>query len=148
MAGAELLSRWTDAGFGDLLWAGDNWVGRVPFYGRDVRATIGTDREISTRDDQLDAIAVARRLLADVRSAEPELRRQAAEQIAEAVAEQWPDVGLPRTEFAITVVIEAVSLHGSGELHYQSEACFPGKRITVFFDGDLSNVERSIYQVG
>ena len=138
------LTEWTDAELGRLVWDASDavWVGRTDFAGREVRIEIDPDRKDPSREEQVAAIEPARSLLARVRANESDLRRQAAEQIGEAA-------GAPKSEikrFAETAVLETISLHGSGALHYRSEEFLPGGRITVHFDEDLSNVEAEAYE--
>ena len=138
------LTEWTDAEFGRLTWDDDDgvWVGRTTFAGREVRVEIDPDRKDPGRTEQLAAIETARGLLARLRAGESDLRRQASEQIGEAV-------GAPKSEiarFTDTLVLESISLHGSGELHYRNEAFLPGELIIVHFDKDLSNVEAEAYE--
>ena len=138
------LNEWTDPELGRLTWdEGDGvWVGRTDFAGREVRIEIDPDRKDPGRDEQLAAIEAARALLARVRAGEHGLRREASEQIGQAA-------GAPRAEidrFAATLVLESITLHGSGELHYRNEAFLPGEVVTVHFEHDLSNVEADAYE--
>jgi hypothetical protein len=138
------LTEWTDAELGRLTWDDDDnvWVGRTSFAGREVRITIDPDRKQPTRQERLAAIEPARALLARVKAGESDLRRQASEQIGEAVGAPEPDI----ERLAKTLVLETIGLHGSGELYYRNEEFFPGELITVHFDEDLSNVEAAIYE--
>jgi hypothetical protein len=143
----DQLTTLSDAEFGDLKWTNDGWVGRIEFGGRAVRLELDPDREHPSREEQLAVIESSRTFLAEVRAGEPSLRQQAVGQIAEAVAEQQSEIELPRQRFENSLALETVSLHGSGgALHYRSEEFFPGQIITVFFDGDLSEVEASVYE--
>jgi len=142
----EKLMRWTDSELGELTWEDGVWVGRTQFGGREVRLEIDPDRKAPTLDEQLAAIKPARHLLAALRAAEPELRRQASAQIAEAVAEQRPVPDLLGDRFAATLALESVCLHGCGELHYRSAEFFPGELITVYFNDDLSFGDAEVYE--
>jgi hypothetical protein len=143
----DRLTRLADAEFGDLEWTIDGWAGRVDFNGRVVRLELDPDRKQPSREDQLAVIEPSRRFLAEVRDAEPSLRREAVGQIADAVGEQQSATELPREQFENSLALEMVSLHGSGgALHYRSDEFFPGQVITVFFGADLSDVEASVYE--
>jgi hypothetical protein len=146
---SDKLSQWTDPELGALEWddEDDVWVARTPFGGREVRLTLGPGVNDPSRDEQLATIGPSGKQLVALRQAEEELRRRAAEQIAEAVEEQQSEIQLPRDRFAATLTLESVSLHGSGELHYRSDEFFPGQRITVYFEDDLSFGGAEVYEV-
>ena len=77
-----------------------------------------------------------------MRAGESDLRRQASEQIGKAA-------DAPRSEidrFAATLVLETISLHGSGALHYRNEEFLPGEVVTVHFNEDLTKVEAEAYE--
>src|SRR4051812_36497644 len=146
---SEKLTRWTDPELGALEWDDRDgvWVARALFGGREVRLELDPDAKAPSRDEQLAVIAPAAKLLVALRLAEPGLRRQAADQIAEAVEEQQSEIRLARDRFAATLVLGSVSLHGSGELHYRSDEFFPGQSITVYFEDDLSFGGAEVYEV-
>jgi hypothetical protein len=81
----------------------------------------------------------------DLQVVEPQLRRQAAKQIAQAVIEQQDEVELPEDDFADSLELECISLHGCGELHYRSSDFFPGQHVTVYFNKDLSFGDAEVY---
>jgi hypothetical protein len=148
MAGAsDRLTRWADPVFGDLAWdeGALAWIGCVQFGGRSVGLELDPDRTQPTREDQLAVREPSRITLETLRDVEPDLRRQAAEQIAEAVIEQQNQVELPKEGFADTLELECISLHGSGELHYRSSRYFPGQHVTVYFNEDWSFGDAEVY---
>lgn len=144
---SDRLTRWTDPVFGDLVWEERSlaWVGRVEFEGRTVRLELDPDRTNPSREEQLAVVEPSRKLLHGLRTMEPELRRQTAKQVAEAVIQQKDDVKLPADEFENTLELECISLHGCGELHYRSPDFFPGLHVTVFFNEDLSFGDSAVY---
>lgn len=141
---AELLAEWTDPVLGPFEWdvAGRVWNGACEFRGRVVPLQLDPDRREPNRQEQMAVFEPARVVLARLREAEPGLRRQAAEQIAAAVTSQQDDgpglVTLPQARFADELELEAVSIHGCGELYYRSHEFFPGSLVTVYFENDLS----------
>jgi hypothetical protein len=145
---SDPLTRWTDPVLGDLAWDERTlvWIGRVQFRGRTVRLELDPDRTHPTREDQLAVIEPSRIVLKGLRDAEPDLRRQGAKQIAEAVIEQQDKVEVPKEMFADTLELEGISLHGSGELHYRSPTFFPGQRVTLYFNEDLSFGDAEVYE--
>jgi hypothetical protein len=149
MAGAsDRLARWADAVFGELVWdeLKRAWIGRVEFVGRTVRLELNSDRTNPTGEEQLVVVEPSRRVLDGLGALEPGLRRQASKQVAEAVVEQQDEVALPEDEFANTLELECISLHGSrGELHYRSADFFPRGHITVYFNEDLSFGDAEVY---
>ena len=50
-------------------------------------------------------------------------------------------------EFADSLELEQICLHGSGELHYRSAKFFPGWTITVYFEEDGSFGDVEAYEV-
>lgn len=144
----DLLDRWSDPLFGDLTWraADQVWIGEARFGRRLVRVSLDPDRTSRTAAEQVEFIAPARRLYDGLPAVERELRRQAAAQIAEAIAEQDEDAELPREAFADALELEAVCLHArGGALHYRSPEFFPGQRITIFFDEVLAFGDAAVY---
>src|SRR5262249_24412263 len=137
---SDRLTQWTDPVFGDLVWDERSraWTGRVEFAGRIVDLELDTDRKNPTREEQLAVMEPSRRVLEGLRAVEPELRGQAAKQAAEAVMQQQEDGDLPEEDFANSLELECISLHGCGELHYRSPDFFPGWLVTVYFNEDLS----------
>src|SRR4051812_22685630 len=110
---ADLLDRWHDPVFGELLWhmADSAWRGQVRFGHRTVRVSLDPDQAAPTAAAQLAVIEPARRLFNGLPVVEPELQRQAAVQISEAVTEQDREAELPLSGFADSLELEAVSLH-------------------------------------
>lgn len=146
------LVRWTDPVLGDFAWdeAGMVWDGLCELNGRLARLELDPDRTAPTREEQLAVFEPAREILDRLRAAEPELRRRAAAQIAAAVVSQQPRRGrveLPEGRFADGLELEVVSIHGCGELHYRSPEFFPGRRVTVYFNADLSFGDAAVYEV-
>lgn len=145
---AGCLTHWSDPVLGELVWdqANSVWTGSLSFVGRAVRLELDPDRKNPTRDEQLAVVEASRKTLAALEKVEPKLRRQAAREIAEAVASQGSRSRLPQRRFADTLELEIVSLHGCGELHYRSPEFFPGWRVTIYFDEDLSFGDAEVYE--
>jgi hypothetical protein len=89
----------------------------------------------------LAVIELSRGVLDRLREVEPQFRRQAAEQIAEAVVSQQrrrrKRLTLPEEQFAEGLELETISIHGCGELHYRSPEFFPCWLVTIYIDEDL-----------
>jgi hypothetical protein len=136
---SSLFTRWTDSVLGDLVWDEEDrvWDGQVRFLGRVVDIELDPDRKEPTREDQLAVIEHSRGVLERLAAVEDQLRHRAAERIAGPAREQQSDVALPSVEFAESLALARVSLHGSGELHYRSDKFLPESVITVFFEEDL-----------
>jgi len=136
----QRLSRWTDDVLGELIWdeADLCWTTHVHFAGQQVLLQLDPDNRDPNHEEQLAAIEPSRALLEGLRVAESQLRRQAADQLAEYVAEFQAELNLPQVDFADTLEVEAISLHECGELHYLSPGWLPGWRVTVYFNEDLS----------
>ncbi|SRR5579871_2074282 len=151
---SELLMQWTDPVLGDLRWdkAGKVWIGSCDFNGRVVRLELDPDHTNPTRDIQLAIIEPSRSILGRLPQIEPQFRRQAAEQIAEAVASQEPqgrkEPALPEERFADELELEMISIHSCGELHYRSPAFFPDSVVTIYFNEDLSFGDAAVYGSG
>jgi hypothetical protein len=148
MAGAfDRLTKWTDPVFGALVWDEGSlaWIGHVEFAGRSVCLELDPDRANPTREEQLAILEPSRLVLDRLHAVEPELRRQAAKQVAEAVVEQQDEVELPEEEFASTLELKCISLHGCGELHYRNSDFFPGQHVSVYFNEDLSFGGAEVY---
>jgi hypothetical protein len=146
------LQRWTDPVLGDLAWddAEAVWNGSCEFGGQVVRLQLDPDNPDPTRDEQLAVIEPSRAVLDRLRQVELEFRRRAAAQIAAAVVSQQPRgrgrVTLPEDRFAAGLELETISIHGCGELHYRSPEFFPGWRVTVYFNEDLSFGDAEVYE--
>jgi hypothetical protein len=148
MAGRpDRLTRLTDPVFGDLVWEeGDRvWIGRVEFAGRTVRLELDPDRTNPTQEEQLAVVEPSRIMLDGLRREESKLRQQAAKQVAEAIVQQQDEVELPEEDFANTLELVCISLHGCGELQYRSPDFFPGQHVTVYFNEDLSFGDAEVY---
>jgi hypothetical protein len=150
---SERLGRWSDPVLGDLTWdeTGAVWNGSCVFGGRVARLQLDPDSTDPTRDEQLAVVEPSRAVLDRLRHVEPEFRRRAAEQIAAAVGSQQPPghgrVALPEGRFAEGLELQAVCIHGCGELHYRSPEFFPGRVVTVFFNEDLSFGDAEVYEL-
>ncbi len=144
---SDRLTQWSDMVLGDLTWDEHAlaWISRIRFGEWIVRLVLDPDRTHPTREDQLAVVESSRIMLEGLRDVEPVLRRQGAEQIAQAVIEQQDEVELPKEVLADTLELECISLHGSGELHYRSPVFFPGQRVTVYFNEDLSFGDAAVY---
>jgi hypothetical protein len=146
--------QWADPVLGDLAWdeAGKVWVGSCDFNGRAVRLELDPDHTNPTRDIQLAVLSPSRSILDRLRQVELQFRRQAAEQIAEAVVcQQLQDrrgLALPEARFADGLQLEMISIHGCGELHYRSPEFFPDWVVTIFFNDDLSFGDAEVYEQG
>ena|SRR5579871_4022725 len=144
------LERWTDPILGDFTWDGGVWNGSCEVHGRTVRLQLDPDSADPTPEEQLAVFEPSRPVLARVREAEPEFRRRAAEQVAAAVASQQPQgrgrVTLPQARFADGLELRSVSIHGCGELHYNSPEFFPGWLVTVYFDEGVSFGGAEVYE--
>ena len=147
---AERLARWVDPQLGELVWneRGQAWSGRTEFAGRIVPFDVDPGLKDPTRQEQLAVLEPARALLAKLPAAEPELRRQAAEEVAEAVVEQQDEVELPVEKFAQSLELTHISLGESRALHYRSPEFFPGHTITVYIEADLSFGGSAVYVPG
>jgi hypothetical protein len=146
------LQRWTDPMLGEFSWdeAGKVWNGSCEFNGRVVRLQLDPDNTAPTRDEQLAVFEPSRPILGRLRAVEPEFRRRAATQIAAAIVSQQPRRGrvtLPEGRFADGLELEAVSIHGCGELHYRSPEFFPGWQVTIYFNTDLSFGDAEVYEL-
>ncbi len=144
------LERWTDSVLGDFTWNSGVWNGSCEFNGRSIRLQLDPDNTDPTHEEQLAVFEPSRPILTRLRQVEPEFRRQAATQIAEAVVCQQPRgrgrVTLPEGRFAAGLELETVSIHGCGELHYRSPEFFPGWMVTIYFNEDLSFGNAEIYE--
>jgi len=150
---AKRLEEWTDPLLGELVWDEKRsyWAGITEFAGGKVRLQLETESLDPSVGEQKAIIEAAHRLLAQLKVKEPEFRRRAAEEIAEAVASQESRVRLPRERFAETLQLETVSFHGTseicGELHYHSPEFFPGSAVTIYFNPDLSFGDVEVYEI-
>lgn len=147
------LEWWSDPVLGDLVWdeGGAVWNGSCDIGGRLVRLQLDPDRRDPSREDQLAVIEPSRAVLNRLRQLEPGFRRRAAARIAAAVVSQQPRgpsrVTLPEGRFADGLELETVSVHGCGELHYRSPEFFPGWRVTIYFNTDLSFGDAELYEL-
>jgi len=148
---SDKLTEWTDPVLGDLVWDDEDgaWSGTTDIDGRDVVLTVTSDTIVeggaATRADQEAALDEARPLLDRVLEMEPKFRRLAAEEIANAAGDEGDEETAHSAldevdELADVLQLEAVSLHGSGELFYTDSSAkfFPDAEITVYFEEDLS----------
>jgi hypothetical protein len=55
-------------------------------------------------------------------------------------------VELLSDEFANSLELECVTLHGCGELHYRCPKFFPGRHVTVYFNEDVSFGGADVYE--
>lgn len=84
----ELLTHHLDPVLGELRWETSEWMGHVRFGPHKVRLLIDLDEEDHSREHQLESIAYAKALLPKVLENEARLRRQAAEEIAQAAGSE------------------------------------------------------------
>jgi hypothetical protein len=144
------LERWTDPVLGSFTWSGGVWSGSCEFNGRTVGLQLDPDNTDPTQEEQVAVFEPSRPILAKLREIEPEFRRRAAEQIAAAVVSQQPRRGrvtLPEGRFADGLELQAVSIHGCGELHYRSPEFFPGWLVTVYFNERVSFGAAEVYEM-
>jgi hypothetical protein len=146
------LQQWTDPVLGEFAWdaAGMVWNGSCEFNGRVVRLQLNLDNPAFTGDEQLAVFEPSRPILDRLRAAEPEFRRRATARIAAAVVSQQHRRGrvtLPEDRFAEGLELDVVSIHECGELHYRSPGFFPGWRITIYFNSDLSFGDAEVYEL-
>ena len=140
---------WSDPLLGEFVWIeGDGWNGTCEFNGRIVRLQLSTDYTDPTREQQVSVFEPSRPILDRLREVEPEFRRVAAKQLAAAVVSQQTRgpqrVALPQRRFAEGLELQAVSIHGCGELHYSSSEFFPGWIVTIFFFPDVSFADAEV----
>lgn len=131
---SERLARWTDPQLGELAWDDheQEWTGRFEFAGRLVPLSIDTGLREPDRGEQLAVIGPAAALVVRLPAAEPELRRQAAKEVAEAVAEQQDEVELTAHEFAVSLELDRICVAVGAALYYRSPEFFPGHVVTVY----------------
>lgn len=84
----ELLTHNLDAVLGELCWETSEWAGVVQFGPHHIRLLIDLDEEDHSRERQVESIAYAKALLPKVLKNEAQLRRQAAEEIAQAAGSE------------------------------------------------------------
>jgi len=127
-----------DDDLGPLTWNEDDlaWQGHVTVGQAKAALTIDTGLNDPNEAEQRAAVESARSLLPRVLPAMPGLLRSAAEQVATDVEGQGK---LSIGEFTQSLRLLEVSLHESGELHYDCSEFFgAGAVMTVFFEADLS----------
>lgn len=149
---ANLLDRRHDPVFGEMTWDTDDlaWKGLVRFGHRTVSISLDPGLTAPSAAEQLAVIEPARRLFDGLPVVELELQRQAAVQIAEAVAEQDAEqeenAELLLSRFAASLELEEISLQDcGGALHYRSPEFFPGQHVTIFFDEVLAFGGAEVY---
>ena len=136
----ELLTRWSDPILGELGWgeADRAWRGTTTLAGRVVRLSLGPLRDAPSRDGQIALIEPSRALLDRLRGAEPDLRRRAAERLAEQVYEPKAQGEWLPEDIAASLELEEVCLQGKdGLLHYSWPEHPPRSTVLVFFDEHL-----------
>ncbi|RTD98565.1 hypothetical protein EJO68_04115 [Variovorax atrisoli] len=84
----ELLAENLDPVLGSLFWETSEWVGDIQVGTHHVRLLIDLDEEDHSRERQIESIAYAKALLPKVLKNEAQLRRQAADEIAEAAGSE------------------------------------------------------------
>ena len=136
-----LLARWSDPVLGELVWddAEQIWRGTVALAGHFVRLSLGPVPRPASRGDQLALVGPSRAVLEGLRRVEPELRRRAAEALAEQVAEPDAEGELSAEDVAGAMELEEVNPHGDGGmLVYSSRELFPIWPVLVFFNEGLA----------
>ncbi len=138
----ERIVRWADDFLGELSWDGLSYSceGQLPFQGRTVRLDLWLIEGAPTAEEFQTLINMWRELPERLPAAEPALRRQAAERLAEAVLDYGAENGLPREEFLenLELLLIRLSNDGEGELRYISPKFFGIQPITISCDVDLS----------
>lgn len=129
---ASIETTWTDPVLGTLRWSEVDlsWKGQGEVAGARITLSVDVDRSDPTREDQLGCLKAAGLLFQAVQQKEAGIRREAALQIVEDVADQG---ALDPAAFERSLALEEVALHGSGELYYRCKAFFPDQVMTVFF---------------
>ena len=141
------LLRWHDPALGELLWQehGRRWTTTLSLGGRDVPLELKPDSDLSpgshgaTPEQQRAVIETWRNLPEGLPAVEPILRRQAAREVAQAVADYGAENELPQEEFADGLKLAVIVLwHDLGELDYRSAFFSDATPIRVIFNLDLS----------
>ncbi len=149
----EPLSRSDDSIFGELSWNESAWVGAVEFGVHRVRLVIDLDEESTTREQQVESIEYAKGLRAKVLKNETILRRQCAQEIAEAAGSQASEEDRRRYLSEVTPAAAAlepqvlcIEFPDGGHLEYRdTSGKFYGNSIVVIrFDGDGQYVEAEV----
>jgi hypothetical protein len=130
---SELLGHLVDPVLGELVWDGCCWTGIAVIAGRRVRLVLEPDRREPTSSDQIAIVEASRDRVRTIELHEPALRDAAARELARHVTGS-------AARIASGLELEAISLHGSGGLHYRDRTPggFTGLTITVYFDADMA----------
>lgn len=147
----ELLTQNRDPVLGELSWRTSEWVGNIEFGPHRVRLLIDLDEEDHSRERQIESIAYAKALLPRVLKNEAQLRRQAAEEIAEAAGSEASEED--RRRYASEAAVAAAAMEaqvlcigfpegGYLECRDATQAFYGASTVVIRFD-DEGNYEEA-----
>ncbi len=131
------LTRLNDPEFGQLVWDGTWWVGRVPFCGRTVGLHLWPMLAAPTAEEQREIINRWRGALERLAEAEPKLRQQTALEMAEALQEVQENE-MPPQALADSLELLLIELSTEAALNYVSLEFLGETPITTCLNEDLS----------
>ncbi|QNK67753.1 hypothetical protein [Variovorax sp. PAMC26660] len=147
------LSRSDDSILGELSWNESAWIGAVELGTHRVRLVIDLDEENITRAQQVESIEYAKALHAKVLKNETSLRRQCAQEIAEAAGSRASEED--RRRYLAEVTSAAASMEpqvlcidfpDGGHLEYRdtSGKFYGNSTVVIRFDSDAQYEEAEV----
>ncbi|WP_432725862.1 hypothetical protein [Variovorax sp. W6] len=149
----ELLIQNLDPLLGNLSWQTSEWVGNIEFGSHRVRLLIDLDEEDHSRERQIESIAYAKALLPRVLKNEAQLRRHAAEEIAEAAGSEASEED--RSRYASEVESAAAAMEpqvlcigfpdgGYLECRDATQAFYGASIVVIHFDDEGNYAEAEV----